>query len=347
MQKRDDSQDMGIYVETDLDPVQALHNEVQRVFETDLYRKTAYRNVVRIHVRLNPVDPFQWLKQQRFEQRIFWKGRRRLMSIAGIGTADVIRGDRGGIKALSAHRKAFTSLGRSRYFGGIRFDAKRPTSREWESFGSYTFYLPRFELTTSGDSAHLVCNLVLPRDFAQKQSILDLIGQIQMPEHNLVGSVDLPESRMYSPERETWIKMLHRTLDVLSSDEQLEKVVMARKVSFAFPEEVDRLLLFKHLCAIKHNHFQFYFQPEANVAFMGASPERLYRRDGRYIESEAVAGTGRRDTSSGADLQLADALLGSEKDQREHAFVRESIIRSMKDLCNTMHIDAEASLLEL
>jgi len=43
--------------------------------------------------------------------------------------------------------------------------------------------------------------------------------------------------------------------------------------------------------------FHYYIEPEEGVAFVGASPERLFRREGRVIESEAVAGTRPRGSS--------------------------------------------------
>ena len=42
------------------------------------------------------------------------------------------------------------------------------------------------------------------------------------------------------------------------------------------------------------------------MAFVCASPERLFRRDGRAIESEAVAGTRPRGASEADDDELRD-----------------------------------------
>jgi menaquinone-specific isochorismate synthase len=127
----------------------------------------------------------------------------------------------------------------------------------------------------------------------------------------------------------------------------LEKIVLARQVIFRFTESIPRLLLFELLRQATPNCFHFYCQFDDANSFLGASPERLYRRRGRQVESEAVAGTGRRGLPGNADAELGHALLLSDKNQREHAFVRESIRKGFETLCTTMQIEDKASLLDL
>ena len=127
----------------------------------------------------------------------------------------------------------------------------------------------------------------------------------------------------------------------------LEKIVLARRVEFSFAESFDRFLLFKLLREATPNCFHFYFQVQKDHAFLGAPPERLYRRQGRSIVSEAVAGTGRRDDRNALDIELGHALLLSDKDQREHAFVRRSIERVFRRICTSLKIDKKPSLMNL
>ena len=57
---------------------------------------------------------------------------------------------------------------------------------------------------------------------------------------------------------------------------------------------------------------------KGGAAFVGASPERLVRKRGRVVDSEALAGSCAR---TGDDAAAAAALAASAKDRAEHAWV--------------------------
>jgi menaquinone-specific isochorismate synthase len=127
----------------------------------------------------------------------------------------------------------------------------------------------------------------------------------------------------------------------------LQKVVLARRTDFRFAEAPDPFLLLHRLRAANPEGFHFAFQPEDGMTFLGVSPERLYRREGRRILSEAVAGTRRRGDSAHEDQAMGDALLESEKDRREHRFVADEVGRKLDGLCRSYRADREVSLLKL
>ena len=338
--------DIVVNAVTGLDPVTLLSNEVQRVLEKEEPDLPDW-GVVRVQIQLNPVDPFLWLNIQRHKRKVYWKGRGASESVAGIGCADEIASEQLPIKDLEGFKQHFLKSRHAKYFGGIRFDPRQAPSKEWVSFGGCRFILPRFELITTEESARLVCNLVLPRDKKRKWHILKEISEIKLSPHDLTGEMGLPITRLDEPREEEWNHIINHILDKLDRESSLEKVVIARKVTFNYGDEIDPLILFKKLTLSTPTHFHFYFQFGPESVFMGASPERLYKRDGQYIESEAVAGTGRRSENGKDDSRFADALLSSEKDQREHAFVRDGILRSMEDLCSKMQIDSKPSILNL
>jgi menaquinone-specific isochorismate synthase len=88
-------------------------------------------------------------------------------------------------------------------------------------------------------------------------------------------------------------------------------------------------------------------EPIAGVAFVGASPERLFRRAGTILESEAVAGTRPRGETPEADWRHAQDLFDSEKDRREHALVLDRIRERLSDMATSLHIARGARLLRL
>ena len=65
---------------------------------------------------------------------------------------------------------------------------------------------------------------------------------------------------------------------------------------------------------------------------MGATPELLVRRSGADVLSRVLAGTVRRLGDDDADGELADALLGSDKDLEEHELAVHSVAEPWRPL---------------
>lgn len=80
---------------------------------------------------------------------------------------------------------------------------------------------------------------------------------------------------------------------------------------------------------------------------IGATPELLVRRDGHEVTSRVLAGTIRRSSNSDRDGQLAAALLGSDKDQEEHAYAVESVAAALAQHCVDLHVPADPFVLQL
>lgn len=119
-------------------------------------------------------------------------------------------------------------------------------------------------------------------------------------------------------------------------DGPLDKVVLARRVGLTVDTEVDPLLVFQHLVGATPGCFHFAFRPGERTAFIGASPERLFRRRGNRVVTEAVAGTRRRGETAEADAALRRELMSSAKERREHAFVQEALEKDLETLCSSV-----------
>ena len=347
MRNKSEGLERTLQVNPNLDPLISLYNEVKKILEASSGKQVDEWHVKQVHVPINIADPFLWLQNQKNAIKFYWKGRADNESTASVGVADQISSIAGSIQQLNYFKSRLESSSGARYYGGLRFDPTRAVASEWANFGIYRFFLPRFELRSNKGQASLYCNLVLPRDYKYIHQILQEIATLLIPTHVFSGQDALPIARQDTPDEKEWRLIIDNVLNKLAHEDELAKVVLARKVTFSYAEEIDRLSLFNELQQITHNHFHFYFQFDSSSAFMGASPERLYRREGRYVQSEAVAGTGKRGGLNGQDAAYASALLESDKNQREHAFVRDSILNSMRPLCDEMQIDSEASVLNL
>ena len=136
---------------------------------------------------------------------------------------------------------------------------------------------------------------------------------------------DLPEYRQ-------WCSLVEQGLKNISTG-KLNKVVLARAAVFSLARDYDPNELLLQLRRQAPQAFHFCFQLAPHHAFLGITPELLYRRSGTHIESEAIASTRPRGQTLEDDERLATELRESEKEQREHLMVLERMERLMQQFC--------------
>jgi menaquinone-specific isochorismate synthase len=245
-------------------------------------------------------------------------------------------------EALQRHLASRWKLAKDtpmRYYGGLRFDGGREHRDDrWAAFGTYRFVLPRFELRTDGQTATLACHLVLPRDRESAADVLDALEALAWPNSETTDQLPPSTTRTDAPSRAEWIESVNWALHAIDA-ERLDKVVLARRSTFDFLRALDPMAILRRVQATTPECFHFAFQPQEGSAFVGASPERLFRQSGRRVRTEAVAGTRSRGDSDQADEALREELLASEKDRREHAYVQDTIQRVLDPLSTRVELN--------
>ena len=306
-------------------------------------------SVARASIGLPRLNPFAWLQAQKIPTRLFWSARRGAEEVAGVGEADCCTARApADLALLRRHLSPMLAAcgAEVRYYGGLRFDQAPPHEEAWRAFGAYWFVLPRFELRTTKEGSLLICNLAPPRDMARIDEVLSEIDRLRFPIGGLALGVPAPCARSDRPDTDGWREMIAWALEAFV-DDALDKVVFARETSFEFADDFNPIALLERLKAGTPSCFHFCVQPGDAPAFVGASPERLFRRYGRCVESEAVAGTRPRGASATDDARLLDELLHSEKERREHEYVRISLREELAPLVDTLRLDAQPSELKL
>jgi len=290
-----------------------------------------------------------WLRAQVLRPAWYWQSRDGVLEMGGIGVADEIRGavDAAPEAVLSeVSRRLVEADDHVRYVGGMRFDPRRTEEEAWAPFGGTRMYVPRLALSRREHRCTLALHaLEHERDQAlhwlkQEQ---EQLAQIAAPSTNGRPS---PARRSDLPDRRHWRTMVGQALEAIDEN-HLEKIVLARRAGFSFEQQLDEMELLQCLLDVTPQCFKFCYSPEPGRAFLGASPERLYARVRRHVESEAIAGTRPRAAAVERDRRLAAELLSSEKDLREHYYVRDSLVDVLDPLCETLTCDAEVSLLKL
>jgi len=322
-----------------------------RALQDQLQAAPARRGLLRLAVPAPAVDLPRWLAANPGTPRFYWSERGGNFEWAGIGVADTLDADSGGgspaLLTQVASRLA-PEAGDLRYFGGLSFDGRTAADHEWAPFGAALFTLPRFEITREGDSWNLAWTIATDPDATPRQTRRRCEEELSHLRTGQKANTPLPPLllRTDSPDQAVWVRGVEDALRRIEHG-PLQKVVLARRTDFLFAEAPDPFLLLHRLRAANPAGFHFAFQPVEGSTFLGVSPERLYRREGRHILSEAVAGTRRRGDSEHEDQAMGAALLESEKDRREHRFVADEVGRKLDGLCRSYRADREVSLLKL
>ena len=289
------------------------------------------------------VDPYAWLSAQSSRVKFLWRDRSESRVIAAVDAARHFQADAG--EPLSALlercRDGLAGLpDEQRLFGGFAFRFEGPElSAPWDRFRRGEFWLPRI---TWSDG--LLQVLVLDqRDADEARASVEMLAPA---DSQLIQRWPHCQRRRDQPDAGGWARNVQQALQLFAS-EILEKVVLARQVTLSFASDLDPWAILSTMSGVTPNCYQFAFQPDPDSVFLGATPERLFKRDADQLSSEVVAGTRRRGKTLEEDKRLGDELLASEKDQLEHHIVRKSIRQRLHSLVESLEVDARASLLQL
>ena len=303
----------------------------------------------RVEVAVATLEPLGWLLAQHHAARYFWSDRGGAFEMAAVGDCDVLlpHGEQDVYALFEQARGMMTDRWPSqRYYGGFRFYNRPILGNRWKSFAQYRFIVPRLELLRRRKGTYLALNLKLGVDVERQ---VDEIGAVMAEvDWRNAEAPPLPPvgGRVDQPDFAGWKSLVHQALDACAKHE-LEKVVVARETSFTARNDIDPVALLAHLRKQTINSFEYCFQPVTARAFVGASPERLYRRENCFVQSEALAGTRPRGKTEEGDEALGRELLESEKEMREHQFVVRMVRDNLTLFCTSLTVEDRPGLLRL
>ena len=307
--------------------------------------------LIRLAVPISSLNPLTWLAHQTASAQVYWSDRFGQDEIAGIGEAIVIESAEANTSAHLFHTIApyLQQTPDIRFYGGFRFNPKIESDELWKTFGSYRFVIPRFEVAEQNHQTTFACHFKLTSPNQHHQQLETLLQELDTLCFDITEQA-MPklqhDQRTDTPVQEVWHEQINQALTSFQHSD-LDKVVLARRATLDFPEPVNPILLLERLKHSTPEAFHFCFQPQDQTAFIGASPECLYRRQKQKIWSEAIAGTRLRGQTEAQDHKLGQKLLTSEKEQREHEFVSRHVQDVLNPLCESFETDQAVSLLKL
>jgi len=229
-------------------------------------------------------------------------------------------------------------------FGGFSFEPAGPRSEAWEGFPSAHLIVPRIQLACVNGACWLTLTALVDADGEPDVAPGELaaLGRAlcsPTPARDTAATMspgDDPIEYVAPIDAAEWRALVGAAVAAIRAG-SLHKVVLAREVRATAPRELDVFAVLRHLRAAQPDCFVFgYWRGER--AFVGASPERLARLDGREVRASSLAGSAKRGATPAEDAALARALLASAKDRSEHAAVRDALRDWLAELC----VDVEA-----
>ena len=299
--------------------------------QLDALRHSNVSGFVRLRVAAN-VDLFPgWLAAQTLYPRIYWQARGpRSPEYVALGAIHELT------RPADIQRVCDLANSNSedspRYYGGLAFDPAQPG---WQGFGPCRFVLPRIELVRRGECVSLCLNLWLTDGNldAELQAAEAALDALQ-PEAPLPPLQKRSWQRRDVPGPAQWQRLVERVTDP-AFQAHTPKVVLSRESLLESEESIPPLCPWSLLIQWARHaqecfHFGFQFSPEQS--FISCSPERLYRREGSHLFTEALAGTIRRSGDEAADAALAAELLADSKNRLENRLVHADILSRLAPL---------------
>jgi isochorismate synthase len=235
------------------------------------------------------------------------------------------------------------------FVGGFAFSGEGGATPEWSSLAPALLVLPEIALVRQwGEARMTVCAEVQPDDEASAllERMLERVAELRPAAIPLLDPDPVERTQLASAAPPSHYEhAVERAVERIRAGE-LEKLVLAREVRAHGPAPYDPAGVFGALRELFPGCYCWCVgTPE--LAFVGASPELLVRRDGQRAQTVALAGTTRRSADPAVDDHLGEQLLQSAKNREEHNIVTRSIERTLDPVSLWMAAADEPALVKV
>ncbi|MBP9207874.1 MAG: isochorismate synthase [Kofleriaceae bacterium] len=252
---------------------------------------------------------------------------------AGAGAVEVIWADD------AAAGRAPLEASALRYYGGAAFSAGGADAAPWTGFGDAWFFLPRW-LLVQGDAGAVLTVTVRPSEasapgWLDQAEVLLAAATATAREPGRARVVDRDDGAAT-----TWHQQVDAVRAAIGRGE-LDKAIIARTTRIELDASIAPAAVLRALDRQHPECTRFALRPAGGPCLLGASPERLIRKRGATVASEALAGSIPRD---GDDERARLALLGDGKERWEHALVVDAIAGALGPRCRSLPVPAAPSV---
>ena len=294
-------------------------------------------------------DPLEFFASAEGDKacRVFWARPAQQFWLAGIGSAASVAAS--GMAPFAKAKQEYRSI-LSRaiiegsairgvgpiFMGGFRFDCQARQNHVWRDFPDGLLILPRLLFAALAGEQWLTINIII-------RPVTDPSGEIQKITkelNSLMSAKPLGPSRQsgissqVATSHEEWTGRVQHALQAIQEG-RLGKVVLARTMRLHSKQEFSLGMVLAGLCA-SYPECSIFALDNGSSAFVAAAPEVLMRLDKGMLHLSCLAGTTGRGSTPEEDDLLAQGLLRSEKDQREHAMVVKDVAKALEGHCDRL-----------
>jgi menaquinone-specific isochorismate synthase len=309
---------------------------------------------------INPLSFFNTGKERFLGERFFWKDPLDEIILIGLGISKQIQSDQATDRFFHVEKEwqdfLMDSLIYNPYtedgigpvmFGGFSFDPLKEKTNLWSKYADSLFHIPKYMLSIIKGKTFLTTNVVCtPNDDVslfkkvaeERKQILSSLNDIDMAK-----TVKLMETIEISPEK--WKDSVDEIVKDLKVG-PLKKVVLARELRLIFDNVVSAEEVLSRLFNQQRNSFIFVFESNGDC-FIGASPERLVKKQGKDVFSTCLAGSIPRGKTDEEDEFLGNQLLNDQKNLIEHGFVVEMIKEALEEYCDELILPDKPQLMKI
>lgn len=232
-------------------------------------------------------------------------------------------------------------------FGGFSFDPMKPKTSLWSKFADSLFHIPKYMLSKIDGQAFLTTNVFCTHHdeeslFAKVVEERKLLLR-NVSSNNLYSIPTINNTEEINPSG--WKSTVSKVVEDLRSG-SLKKVVLARELRLHFQDQIEVESVLSHLKKEQRESFIFAFESSGDC-FIGASPERLIKKQGENLFTTCLAGSIARGKSEEEDTTLGNLLLKDQKNLVEHQFVVDMIKEAMEDACDEVVLPEKPQLMKM
>jgi menaquinone-specific isochorismate synthase len=309
---------------------------------------------------INPLAFFNIGKEHYCGERFFWKDPTDEIVLIGLGISKQIQTDQASDRFFYVEKEWEKFLAGSLIFnpysvigvgpvlfGGFSFDPYKNKTERWSKYADSLFHLPKYLLSIIRGETFLTTNTICSPEedayFFMKVSEERTQMLNSLHQSSRKASALLLETKEVKPEK--WKKTVDDVVKELTEG-PLKKVVLARELRLVFDNQVQAEEVLENLYRQQHESFIFAFESNGDC-FIGASPERLVKKQANEVYSTCLAGSIPRGKTEEEDNKLGELLLNDQKNLIEHGYVVEMIKEALEESCKEIILPDKPQLMKI
>ncbi|MGQ4067478.1 isochorismate synthase [Enterococcus mundtii] len=215
--------------------------------------------------------------------------------------------------------------GRPLLFGGFPFDPNNLKEKIWSELESGYFILPSILFERIGSKTQVV--LTIRKEAATTRSLLKDFSYLDSLVSELLEGKEQSANVLVSSEELAVPTFLHNVDDarkeIIHKATSLKKVVLARQL--AIHGSFQSITQILHRLAEQQPQTYLFLLASNQLAFIGATPERLIQGTKSHFMTAGIAGSAPRGSTMQEDDEIGKELLKDSKNTQEHGIVAQRL----------------------